>query len=93
MRLSNARIEFIAEQIAGNLTRDRHVGYYNRKRKLSSIIARIIIQDLAFEDKIDAEVEETIRSIKRDIPEGSAEWNSIFQQKKEEIAKRHNYIY
>ena len=93
MRLSEARIEFIAEQIEKALTGKKMIGYYSRKRKLSSIIARVIIQDLAFEDKIDSEVEQTIRSIKRNIPEGSAEWGSIFQQKKEELAKRYNYIY
>ncbi len=93
MRLSEQRIEFIAEQIARTLTEQKLVGFYSRKLKLNSIVARVIFQDLAFEDKLDAEVEKIIRSIKRNIPEGSAEWSSIFQQKKEELAKRHNYIY
>ena len=93
MRLSEARIEFIAQQIARSLTDKKYVGFYNRKLKFHSIIARVMIQDLAFEDKIDAEVEKIIKSIRRDIPEGSAEWGSIFQQKKEELAKRYNYVY
>ena len=93
MRLSEARIEFIAEQLEKALISQKMIGYYSRKRKLSSIIARVVIQDLAFEDKIDKEVEKTILSIKRNIPEGSAEWSSIFQQKKEELAKRYNYVY
>jgi len=93
MRLSESRVEFIAQQIARALVEKKMVGYYNRKRKFHSVIARVIIQDLAFEDKIDKEVVKIIRSIKRDIPEGSAEWSSIYQQKKEELAKRYNYIY
>ena len=93
MRLSETRIEFIAQQIALSLTNKKFLGYYHRKLKLPSVIARVMIHDLAFEDKIDAEVEKIIRSIKRDIPEGSAEWVSIFQQKKEELAKRYQYIY
>ncbi|MBN1903066.1 DUF507 family protein [Candidatus Sumerlaeota bacterium] len=93
MRLSEERIEFIARQIAKSLMDKKYVSYYSRNRSLDNVIAREIMQDLSFEDKIDAEVEKSIRSIKRDIPEGSAEWMSIFQQKKEELAKRHNYIY
>ena len=93
MRLSEARIEFIAQQIAQSLTEKKYAGFYNRKMKFHGIIARIMIQDLAFEDKIDAEVEKVIKSIRRDIPEGSAEWVSIFQQKKEEVAKRYHYVY
>ena len=93
MRLSEARIEFIAEQIAKTLKKKRLVAYYNRRRKLSSIIARVMIEDLAFEDKIDKEVIDIINSIDRDIPEGSAEWSSIYQQKKDELAKRYNYVY
>jgi len=93
MRLSDERIEFLAKQIASVLAEKKLVGYYHRKKKLSNVIASIVIQDLEMEDRIDAEVIQMIRSIKRDIPEGSAEWSSIFQKKKEEIAKRHNYIY
>ena len=93
MRLSEERVEFISEQIEKELRDKKMIAYYNRKRRLKSIIARVIILDLAMEDKIDKEVEKIIRSIKRDIPEGSAEWNSIFQQKKEELAKRYNYVY
>ena len=93
MRLSESRVEFIAQQIERSLINKKYVGYYHRKLKLHGLIARIIIQDLAFEDKVDAEVEKIIKSIKRDIPEGSAEWSSIFQQKKEEVAKRYNYIF
>lgn len=93
MRLSEERIEFIAEQVALALKKKKMIGYYSRKRKLSSIIAAAIHKDLSFEDKIDQEVVKIIKSIKRDIPEGSAEWNSIFQQKKDELADRYNYIY
>jgi hypothetical protein len=93
MRLSESRIEFIAQQIAQSLTDKKYVGFYHRKLKFHGIIARMMIQDLALEDKIDAEVEKIIKSIRRDIPEGSAEWVSIFQQKKEELAKRYHYVY
>jgi hypothetical protein len=93
MRLSEERIEFIARQIAKVLADKKYITYYARSRTLDGLIAREVIKDLAFEDKIDAEAEKSVRSIKRDIPEGSAEWMSIFQQKKEELAKRHNYIY
>ncbi|HOE63149.1 MAG TPA: DUF507 family protein [Candidatus Sumerlaeota bacterium] len=93
MRLSEERIEFLSNQIAQTLLNKKLVGYYNRKKKLNNVIAHIMMMDLKMEDKIDEEVVKMIKSIKRDIPEGSSEWVSIFQEKKAEIAKRHNYIY
>ena len=93
MRLSEERIEFLSSQIAQALLNKKLVGYYSRKKKLDNIIAHIMLLDLQMEDKIDEEVVRMIKSIKRDIPEGSSEWVSIFQEKKAEIAKRHNYVY
>jgi hypothetical protein len=34
-----------------------------------------------------------IEGMKRPIPHGSAEWQAIYSEKKEEIARRRNYIY
>ena len=93
MRLSEERIEFLANLIAKSLLDKKLAGYYNRKKKLGNVVAHIMLNDLQIEDKIDAEVVQMIKSIKRVIPEGSAEWVSIYQEKKAEIAKRHNYIY
>ncbi len=92
MRLSDERIQFIASQISDILLDKNLVTVKGLRNTLKILVARAIIKDLQIEDQIDEEVKNIIASMKRDIPEGSSEWKSIFQQQKEAIAKRLNYI-
>lgn len=92
MRLSEERINFIASQVAKELTSKGLIKFGGSNIVLESEIARVILQDLKIEEEIDREVVEMISSMKRNIPQGSAEWNAIFHQKKEEIARRRNYV-
>lgn len=93
MRLSEDRIQFIAGQIAHELTDKKLINFKGSSIVLESEIARVIDEDLRIEETIDREVVEMIDKMQRKIPQGSAEWQAIFAQKKEEIARRRNYIY
>lgn len=93
MRLSEERIHFIAEQVAKELLAKGLVKYGGSRIVMESEISRVILADLSIEDEIDREVVEMIEKMKRNIPPGSAEWTAIYQQKKEEIARRRGYIY
>lgn len=92
MRLSEDRINFIASQIAKELTSKGVIKFGGSEIVLESEIAKIIHQDLKIEEEIDREVVEMIEGMKRNIPQGSAEWSAIYHQKKEEVARRRNYI-
>jgi len=91
MRLNDDRVQSIAGQIADCLTREGMIHFTGLRTSLVTIIARVIANDLKIEDEINAEVEQMIESMQREVPRGSAEWNSIFFQKKEELARRRNY--
>ncbi len=93
MRLSERRIQFIAQQIVKELLDRGEISYSGTRLVLETEIARIISDDLRIEDEIDQEVTEMISKMKRNIPPGSAEWDAIYQEKKAEIARRRNYIY
>lgn len=93
MRLSDDRIHSIANQIAEHLLKRGMIRFKGLRISLVTSIARVITNDLKIEDEINAEVERMIESMQRKIPRGSAEWNSIFIQKKEELARRRNYIF
>jgi len=92
MRLSDDRIQYIAGTMADYLTREKLIRFEGLRTSLVTTIARVITNDLKIEDEINAEVERMIQSMQRKIPRGSAEWTTIFFQKKEEIARRRNYI-
>lgn len=93
MRLSEDRIQFIATQLAKELVDKQMIKFTGSRIVLESEIARVILEDLRIEDEIDREVVDMIDSMQRKVPQGSAEWQAIFMQKKEEIARRRNYIY
>ena len=93
MRLRDDRIQSIATQIAEHLAQEKLIAFRGMRTSLVTVIARVIANDLKIEDQINAEVERMIESMQRKIPRGSAEWNSIFFQKKEELARRRKYIF
>lgn len=92
MRLSEDRIQFVAGQIASDLINSGAIKFSGSRIVLESEIARVLVEDLRIEEEIDREVVDMIDSMQRKIPQGSAEWQAIFTQKKEEIARRRNYI-
>lgn len=93
MRLSEDRIHFIAGQIARELVETKQVKFSGSRIVLESEIARVILEDLKIEEEIDREVSDMIERMQRKPPPGSAEWQALYSQKKEEIARRRNYIY
>lgn len=93
MRMSEERITFIAHQIAEDLMSKNLVKFGGSQLVMEAEIVRVIVSDLKIEEEIDREVVEMIDSMKRVIPQGSAEWQAVYSQKKEEIARRRNYIY
>ncbi|MCD6386369.1 DUF507 family protein [Candidatus Sumerlaeota bacterium] len=92
MRLSEERIYSIVDQIIDSLLDKNMIEISVPKLNLRRDMARVIIQDLRIEDEIEQEAIRIIKSMGREIPEDSPEWVSIFRQKKEELARRRNYI-
>lgn len=93
MRMSEDRVQFIANQIAEDLKAKNQIKFSGSAIVLEAEIARVLMEDLRIEDEIDREVVEMIESMQRQPPQGSAEWQALFMSKKEEIARRRNYIY
>ena len=92
MRLSEERIDFINEQIINALLDEDLIAIEGRKSSLQVDFNRVMLADLAHEDKIDDEVREMIGKMQRTIIEGTPEYNAIFLQKKDELMARDNYI-
>jgi len=93
MRMSEDRVQFIARQIAAEITGKDLVKFSGSAIVLESEIGRVLLEDLRIEDEIDREVVDMIDRMQRKPPQGSAEWQALFMAKKEEIARRRNYIF
>ena len=89
MRLSNAKVNHLANLIMNYLRTESEVEFYEDESDIRIEIARIIQEELRDDEVIDVEVRRKIESQKRDIPEGSEEWDILYRRYyDEEMVKR-----
>ncbi len=88
MRLSEERISHIAHLIWDGIWKDDLADYTNDDFALREI-KRVIRDYLKVEDEVDTIARNKIRSLSRDIPEGSREWDVLYRKYfEEEMARR-----
>lgn len=91
MRLSEDRINAIAAKIAKQLVKKRMALTAKNLRQLQTWVEKPILEDLAREEDIDAEVRRLIAGLATAPPEGSFEYQALFQKKKEEVSRRRSF--
>ncbi len=88
MRLSDDRISHIAHLIFDGIWNDDLVDFVDDKKVLAEI-KRTIAAHMKKEDDADTAARNKIRSLSRDVPEGSREWDILYKKYfEEEISKR-----
>jgi len=83
MRLSDERISHIAHLMTDAIWKDDLVDFTDDARALAET-KRIITSIFEIEDRADDAAREKIRSLSRDIPEGSREWEILYRKYFEE---------
>ena len=88
MRLSDDRISHIAHLISDGIWNDDLVDLVDDNRFLDDI-KRTITSFMKIEDDADTSARNKIRSLSRDVPEGSREWDILYKKYfEEEISKK-----
>jgi len=88
LRLSDDRISHIAHLISDGIWNDDLVDFVDDKKVLLEI-KRTISAHLKIEDDADTAARDKIRSLSRDVPEGSREWDILYKKYfEEEISKK-----
>ena len=91
MRLSEERIDSIAQKIAFHIVKKRIVRTTHNLRQMSAWVEKPILDHLSREDGIDDEVTRYIEGLEKKPPQGSFEYQAMFQKKKEEVAARRGF--
>ncbi len=91
MRLSDDRISHIAHLIADGIWKDDLVDFSDDLRVLNEIKGTIL-KYLRVEDEADTAAREKIRSLSRDVPEGSREWDILYRKYFEEELSKKNFL-
>jgi hypothetical protein len=92
-RMSRERLFALADRIVADLTSSEGVvirGTDEEKVRgqLRTEVFRVLEDEVKLEETIDQEVRRTLGSYSRVVPEGSAEWEILYQKTREEVLKR-----
>jgi hypothetical protein len=87
MRMSRERVFHLADRIVKELGATPGVNV-KAPDDLRPEVVRVLTEESKFEESIDAEVRKILASYSRQIPEGSREWEILYQKTREEVRKR-----
>jgi hypothetical protein len=93
MRMSRERLFGLAERIVGDLAATegvviRQIADEKVRTHLRTEIFRVLEDEGRLEDTVDQEVRKTLGSYSRPAPEGSAEWEVLYNKTRNEVYKR-----
>ena len=87
MRMSRERIFFLAERIMKELGNVPGVIVKSPDEVRPEII-RVLTDESKFEESVDTEVRKTLSTYSRPMPEGSHEWEVLYNKTREEVFKK-----
>ena len=88
MKLSRDKVIEISHKIVSSLRKARQVRLKKQPNEVRLEIVRLITELLLTEDKVDRAARTKIRSQKREIPEGSEEWDILLRRYYQEELKK-----
>ncbi len=80
MRLSNAKVNHLANLIMNYLRVEPEIEFFEEESDIRIEVARIIQEELKDDEVIDQACRYKIESQRRDIPEGSEEWDILYRR-------------
>jgi len=87
MRLSRERIFYLADLIMKELDATEGV-HIKAGDEVRPEIIRVLTEEAKFEESVDTEVRRTLSTYSRPMPEGSREWEVLYQKTREEVFRR-----
>ena len=93
MRMSRERLFGLAERIVGDLAATegvviKQIADDKVRTHLRTEVFRVLEDEGRLEETVDQEVRKTLASYSRPAPEGSAEWEVLYDKTRDEVFKR-----
>ena len=92
MRLSRERIFYLADRIVAELQATEGVvvknGDEEARKDVRSELVRTLTDEAKLEETIDQEVRRTLSSYSRPAPEGSREWEVLYNKTRDEVFRK-----
>lgn len=88
MKFSRERVFHLAARMTDELLKTEGVTARKPADELRTEIIRVLSDETRVEETIDAEVRKILGSYARPAPEGSPEWEILYQKTREEVYRR-----
>lgn len=92
MRMSRERIFYLADRIVAELQATEGVvvkdGDEETRKDVRNEVIRTLTDETKLEESIDQEVRRILSSYSRPAPEGSREWEVLYNKTREEVFRR-----
>ena len=88
MRFSRERVFHLAAKLVDELLTSEGVVALKAPEDIRAEVIRALSDETRVEDSIDAEVRKILASYARPAPEGSPEWEILYQKTREEVYRR-----
>jgi hypothetical protein len=88
MRLSHERCVHLSHQVINGLEDDDEVEFLRDANDIRLKILQILESEMAHQDEVEEAIRRRILSQRRDLPEGSAEYDLLFRRYYEEEMKK-----
>lgn len=92
MKLSREKILRLSHMILDYIEDDEALDYFVEPQRLRQEIVRIIESEMRTDEAIDGLVRHKLESQKRQIVEGSDEWEVLYRKYYEEEVQRHRKV-
>jgi uncharacterized protein len=87
MRMSRERIFYLADLIMKELSSAAGV-HVKAPDDLRPELIRVLTEESKLEESVDSEVRKTLSSYSRPMPEGSREWEVLYDKTREEVYRK-----
>jgi hypothetical protein len=84
MRLSHEKIVHLSHLMLDDLLDDDRVDYHGEENEVRQRIVALLKAEMEREDAVEEAIRHKIESQKREIPEGSPEWDLLYRKYYEE---------
>jgi hypothetical protein len=92
VKLSREKVLHISHLILRYMDGEDALEYFDEPQEVRQTIVRIITDEMRADEMIDALVRRKIESQKRNIPEGSSEWDVLYRKYHEEEVAKHRKV-
>lgn len=92
MRLSEAKVDWLTEQIAAMLRGRDDIDRQADDNRLRALIRQAMVEELSVEDRLEEEVRRLLQQYDREIRAGRMSYNTLFARIKSKLVRERGIV-